>query len=192
MEYDEMLKSLVPEKSIIHIAGREYQIRYSLNTLLCLEMEYKPLREIISQPFTSWEPEDIIQLARAAMCSLPENAEAVSRRDFDAVKPGIYELGELIRPEDLPLLSMELIDAIITSLPEPDGKTVQTDPEQDEDDGALHAMCVDVIGMPEVEFWDSSKRDLALRIDKWRQVKGLDIDPEKEPEPEVKMFDDRF
>lgn len=166
-------------------------MRYSLNALLCLEMEYKPLKDIISQPFTNWTPEDIIQLARAAMCSLPENAGAVSRRDFDAVQPGIFEIGEQVLPEDLPLLSMELIDAVIISLPEPDKNAPQST-DQEEDDGALRAMCVDVIGMPEVEFWDSSKRDLALRIDKWRQVKGLDIDPEKEPEPEIKMFDDRF
>ena len=37
-----MLKNIDKHYSIIHIAGREYRIRYSLNALLCLEILYKP------------------------------------------------------------------------------------------------------------------------------------------------------
>lgn len=65
-----MLKDLIKGYSTIHIAGREYRARYSLNALLCLEMTYKPLDEILATPYPRWTLDDVIQLAHAAMCCL--------------------------------------------------------------------------------------------------------------------------
>ena len=53
------------------------------------------------------------------MCSLPKNFKAVNRRDFGNVHPTVQELGEIVRPQDLPALREEIICAIITALPEP-------------------------------------------------------------------------
>ena len=113
------LKAIDRHKSMIHIAGREYFVRYSLNALLCLEVMYKPLSEILQTPFAQWTTEDVLQLTRAAMCSLPENRKAVDNREFEAVEPSLSELGELIQPQDLPLLRVELMTAIIDAMPSP-------------------------------------------------------------------------
>ena len=88
-----MLKDIIRHYSVIHISGREYHIRYSLNALLCLEMTYKPLSELLKVPYMDWSIEDVLQLAHAAMCSLPENRKAVTFRDFDYVEPTLAELG---------------------------------------------------------------------------------------------------
>ena len=185
-----MLKELIAKSDIIHIRGREYRTRFSLNALLCLEMTYKPLSEILAVPYTEWGMEDIVQLVRAALCDMPENRQAVCERCWDAVTPDISELGELIRLEDIPALTLELTDAIIHSLPEPDGSSGEK--HEDSDDGLLRAACVDIIGMSEDKFWESNQRELAYRIEKYRKVKGVDEDPEHEPEPEIKMYDDTF
>ena len=55
-----MLKNLTKQYSVIHIAGKEYRVRYSLNALLCLEMTYKPLNEILAIPYREWGMEDVI------------------------------------------------------------------------------------------------------------------------------------
>ena len=43
-----MLSNLVRKCSVIHIAGKEFKIRYTLNALLYLEMQYKPIGEILT------------------------------------------------------------------------------------------------------------------------------------------------
>lgn len=185
-----MLRDLIRRYSLIHIAGAEYRVYFSLNAMLCLELTYKPLRELFSVPFDQWTTDDILQLTRAALCDLPENAEAVNNRDFDAVKPDLYELGQLIRQEDLPLLSLELVDAVLASLPPPDPGKVDSDTAES-DEGDLRAYCVDVIGMPESEFWQSNQRELSYRIDKYQRVKGYDADGDGDTEKIiVKQYDD--
>ena len=103
-----MLKNIDKHYSIIHIAGREY-------ALLCLEILYKPLDEILKTDFRSWGIDDVIQLVHAAMCSVSKNFKAVNRRDFEYVRPTVAELGELINTSDLPLLRREIIDAVLDS-----------------------------------------------------------------------------
>lgn len=184
-----MLKELIRDYSVIHIAGEEYRVCFSLNALLCLEMMYKPLGEILAVSFLEWSTEDVLQLTRAALCDLPENSRAVNDRNFEAVRPFLYELGQRIRPEDIPALSMELIEAISASMPEPDNNKEQTEGKGDE--GDLRALCVDVIGIPENEFWRSNQKELGYRIDKYRKVKGFASDEDEEdPEIIVKMYDD--
>ena len=80
-----MLKDLIPQYSTIHIADREYHVRYSLNALLCLEMTYKPLSEILQTEWQEWSIEDVLQLSHAAMCGRPCNRKAVNARNFHAV-----------------------------------------------------------------------------------------------------------
>lgn len=167
-----MLKDLIQHYSIIHIAGREYRIRYSLNALLCLEMMYKPLSELLKTPFTDWSIEDVLQLVHAAMCSLPENARAVAYRDFTSVTPGLAELGELIAPADLPLLRLEIADAVIAALPVRNDEPESAGPKRAMNEGHQRAMYVDVIGRPEGEYWDSTNREIAQRIDCYLEVKG--------------------
>lgn len=175
-----MLKDLIRQYSIIHIAGREYRVRYSLNALLCLELTYKPLGEILKQPYSQWTVEDVIQLTHAAMCCLPKNFKAVNRRDFENVRPTAAELGELIRPEDLPLLKLELINAIVDAMPAPGNQ--EYDPNAV--DHALHeghqrAMYVDVMHRPEGEFWASTNKEITQRIDCYLEASGQKEAPVK-------------
>ena len=179
-----MLKDLIQNHSIIHIAGREYRVRYSLNALLCLEMTYKPLSELLKVPYMDWSIEDVLQLVHAAMCSLPENRKAVSYRDFDYVEPTLSELGEVISMEDLPLLRLELADAILSSLPSSAEDRDREDyPARAMNEGHQRAMYVDVIGRPESEYWESTNKEIAQRIDCYLEVRG-----EKEPPVLVRRY----
>lgn len=168
---DVMLKDIIRQYSIIHVAGREYRVRFSLNALLCLEMTYKPLSELLKVPFADWSIEDVLQLTHAAVCSLPANSKAVSYRDFDYVEPTLAELGELIGAADLPLLRLELADAVLSSLPAPTEEP-DKEPTKAMHEGHQRAMYVDVIGRPESEYWNSTNREITQRIDCYLEVKG--------------------
>lgn len=113
-------------------------MRYSLNALLCLEMTYKSLNEILAIPYREWGMEDVIQLVHAAMCGMPWNRKAVNRRDFEFVRPTVGELGEKIRMEDLPRLRTELLGAILDSMP--DKKTEENTASQVTDKGHIFAV----------------------------------------------------
>ena len=169
-----MLRDLVRQYSVIHIAGREYRVRYSLNAMLCLEMTYKPLSEILKQPYFQWSVDDVIQLVHAAMCCLPKNYKAVNRRDFEHVKPTVAQLGELIRPEDLPLLRLEIIAAVIDSMPEASGNRDRDPNSVDRaiDEGHQWAMYVDVMHRPENEYWSSTNKEITRRIDYYLEASG--------------------
>ena len=178
-----MLKNIDRQYSIIHIEGREYRVRYSLNALLCLEMTYKPLDEILKDDFRKWDIETVLQLLRAGMCSLRENRKAVDTRCFDAVEPGLAELGEMIRIEDLPLLRVEITAALLASMPLPqDGGEKSTKAMHE---GHQRAMYVDIMGRPEREFWESTNKEIFERIDCYLEVKG-----DKEAAEAIQEFDD--
>lgn len=181
-----MLKYLEKQYSIIHIAGREYKVRYSLNCLLCLEVMYKPLSEILKVPYTDWTAEDVLQLTRAAMCDLPRNYKAVNRRDFENVRPTLSELGKSVEMQDLPLLRLEIINAIINSMPQTDGSETAEDDPQAANEGHLRAMYCDVIGLPERRFWRSNHREINDRINCYLEVKGL----KETPTSIINQFDD--
>lgn len=178
-----MLKNIDRQYSLIHIAGREYRVRYSLNALLCLEMMYKPLDEILKTDFRRWDIETVLQLVRAAMCSLKENRKAVDMRCFDAVEPSLSELGELIRAEDLPLLRIEIVAALTDSMPLPQENAEPSTKAMHE--GHQRALYVDLMGRPEREFWDSTNKEIFDRIDCYLEVKG-----DKEAAEAIQEFDD--
>ena len=97
-----MLSHLVRKSSVIHIAGKEFRIRFTLNALLYLEMQYKPIGEILKIEADKWSITDCIELIRAGLCSLPENWRAVNDREWDRVLPTAVELGEVIAPAICP------------------------------------------------------------------------------------------
>lgn len=178
-----MLKDLIPQYSTIHIADREYHVRYSLNALLCLEMTYKPLSEILQTEWQNWNIEDVLQLCHAAMCGRPCNRKAVNARNFHAVKPTLAELGEIISMEELPKLRLEIISAIINSMPEssPDDKPS----DKSANEGHQRAVYVDIIGRPEHEYWNSTNREITNRINCYLEAKGL-----KDTPTQVQAFDE--
>lgn len=178
-----MYKDLIQESGVLHIQGREYRIRYSLNALLYLELRHRPLSEILQTDLRQWTIEDILMLTHAAMCSLPENGPAVRARDFDSVVPSLEELGELIRPADLPLLKLELMAAILKALPDPQPDSHETGAAFHE--GHQRALYVDVMHRPEEEFWSSTLREITRREDAFMEVKGY-----KEPPMQVKRYAD--
>ena len=178
-----MLKDLIKTYSTIHIADREYHVRYSLNALLCLEMTYKPLSDILQTEWQEWSIEDVLQLCHAAMCDMPWNRKAVNARIFHAVKPTLAELGELITMKELPSLRLEIISAIINSMPEssPDDKPS----EKSANEGHQRAVYVDVMGRPENEYWSSTNREITDRINYYLEAKGL-----KDTPTQVQIFDE--
>ena len=171
--------------SLLHIAGREYRVRYSMNALLCLEATYKPLTDILQTSFILWTAEDVLQLTRAALCSCDENKEAVSRRDFAVVSPTLSELGETIQPQDLLLLRVELMSAILDSMPSTASAETNETPVKAFHEGHQRALFCDVMGRSESEYWNSTNREIAQRFDCY-----LEIDGEKETANLVQTFDD--
>lgn len=180
-----MLKDIDRKYSVLHIAGREYRVRYSLNALLCLEKTYKPLSEILKESAKIWDIETVLQLTRAALCSCPWNRKAVDRRDFEHVFPTLSELGKIVTAADLPLMRVELITAIVDAMPQTADSADEEKPSMAFHEGHQRALYVDMIGRPEKEYWDSTNREIAKRIDCYFEVRG-----EKEAPSLVQEFDD--
>lgn len=178
-----MLKDLVKKYSTLHIAGREYQVRYSLNALLCLEMTYKPLAEILQTDWQNWSIEDILQLCHAAMCDRACNKKAVINRKFQIVKPTLDELGTMIDVQDFAMLKLEIITAIADSMP--DTQPTEEQSARAADESHQRAIFVDILGRPESEFWESTNREINQRINAYLEAKGL-----KDTPTQIQMFDE--
>ena len=81
--------------------------------------------------------------------------------------------------EELPKLRLEIISAIINSMPEssPDEKPS----EKSANEGHQRA----VIGRPEHEYWNSTNREITDRINFYLEAKGL-----KDTPTQVQAFDE--
>lgn len=178
------LRKMIRKTYPIHVNGREYRVAFDYNALACLESEYKPLYEIISKPADKWTMEDIAQLMRAAFCSLARNRVPVTRREFSKVRPDIWEIGQTLLFEDLATAKDELTAAILGSFPE-SGEEPKDDGGKAYDEGNLRAVYVDIMGRPEAEFWSSTPAEVAYRINKYAESKGL-----KDPPIKFKKYDD--
>ena len=157
-------------------------MRFSLNALLCLELTYKPLSEIIQTDWQSWNIEDVLRLCHAAMCDMPWNRKAVNARDFERVKPTLAEIGQSIDISQLSRLKLELVTAIADSMPK-----VQTTQQQLENPLAelqLRAFYCDIMGRSEKELFESTYKEINDRTENYLIAKGL-----KKP-PQVIQLDD--
>lgn len=177
-----MLKDLIKNYNILHIGDREYRIRFSLNCLLCLEVTYKPLSEIIQTDWQNWSIEDVLQLCHASMCDRSCNKKAVNARNFQAVKPTLAELGQLIDISQLSRLKFELITAISDSMPKV--QTTQKQPENPLAELQLRAFYCDIMGRSEKELFESTYKEINDRTENYLVAKGL-----KKP-PQIIQLDD--
>lgn len=170
-------------ESAINIGGREYRVRFSLNALLCLERQYKPLREIIQVDVDNWGWETVIQLAYAAMADMPWNRKAVSRRSFDRLRPSAEDINRELEPGDINRLRYELAAAVNNSLPPisegSSGDSTATD------EGHYYVLAKYIVGMSEAEYWQSNYRRLDYIITRYLEAKGY-----KSPAIKVQQYDD--
>ena len=171
-----MLKDLIKNYNVIHIGGREYRVRYSLNALLCLEMTYKPLSDVLKTEWKSWSIDDVIQLCRAGMCDRKCNRKAVNARRFEFIKPDLSELGNMINMSDLPLLRLELVTAILDSMPQAQSGTKKQE-ENPLAERQLRAFYCDIMHRPENELFDSTYREINDRTEDYLVAKGLKKPP---------------
>ena len=177
-----MLKDLIKQYSILHIGNREYRVRFSLNALLCLEVTYKPLSEIIQTDWQSWNIEDVLRLCHAAMCDMPWNRKAVNARDFERVKPTLAEIGQCIDISQLSRLKLELVTAISDSMPKV--QSTQKQPENPLAELQLRAFYCDIMKRPEKELFESTYKEINDRTENYLVAKGL-----KKP-PQIIQLDD--
>lgn len=177
-----MLKDLIKNYSVLHIGNREYRVRFSLNCLLCLELTYKPLSEIIQTDWQSWNIEDVLRLCHAAMCDMPWNRKAVNARDFERVKPTLAEIGQSIDISQLSRLKLELVTAIADSMPKV--QSTQKQPENPLAELQLRAFYCDIMKRPEKELFESTYKEINDRTENYLVAKGL-----KKP-PQIIQLDD--
>lgn len=177
-----MLKDLIKNYSVLHIGNREYRVRFSLNCLLCLELTYKPLSEIIQTDWQSWNIEDVLRLCHAAMCDMPWNRKAVNERNFERVKPTLAEIGQSIDISQLSRLKLELVTAIADSMPKV--QSTQKQPENPLAELQLRAFYCDIMKRPEKELFESTYKEINDRTENYLVAKGL-----KKP-PQIIQLDD--
>ena len=179
-----MLKDLLPKKITVHTTLREYGVRYSLNSFLYLEMQYKPVEELLKKGCGNWDIDDVLHILRAGLCHLPENERAVSERKFEYLSPSLAELGEAVLPSDLELLRYELANAMLDAYPkiqgEPSGGGDNPHKERE-----LRTMYVDIMHRPEEEMWQSTYGEIVERSEGWLEAKGL-----RERPVQIQEFDD--
>lgn len=176
-----MIGNIEPKYNTIHIAGREYKARYSLNALLYLEDNGKPINELLGK---SWTIDDILHLVRASTVDRPINRKTTIRRKWDKIKPSIKTLEAEIQPQDILSTKIEIMNAVGNSLPKP--IIGQKSDGNGEIDGLkLRAVYVDLLRRPTAEFWTSTLREIIERIDAYYEAKGL-----KKPVEEVQMYED--
>lgn len=183
-----MLKDLERTTYPLHIAGREYRIRYSLNSRLCLEQCHKPLDDMLLIRPQDWTIDDVLQLIRAGLVDLPINKKAVIGRAWANIKPSLADIGAALDDKSLLTVKIELIKALSGSYPEP----VMGVDTSDFDEGRseldyqkLRTWYVDILHRPNAEFWTSTTREIFDRIDSYLVVKGMKSTP-----VEVSEFDD--
>lgn len=170
----EMLKNIDRQWGRLDIGGREYRVVINLNSLLYLENCGLPYDNIITQIVSGgWTPETVVRLCHAAMCSLPWNRRAVSARRWEAVRPTLAEIGEMIYPQDLPALKAELFTLLASAMPEPDEGAPAERGKSGTDAGQLRAIFCDVIGRSDEEFWNGTYREIFDRIDGYLKAKGM-------------------
>ena len=157
-------------------------MRFSLNCLLCLELTYKPLSEIIQTDWQSWNIEDVLRLCHAAMCDMPWNRKAVNARDFERVKPTLAEIGQSIDISQLSRLKLELVTAISDSMPKV--QSTQKQPENPLAELQLRAFYCDIMGRSEKELFESNYKEINDRTENYLVAKGL-----KKP-PQIIQLDD--
>lgn len=182
-----MLKDLLPKTVTVQTTQREYEVRYSLNALLCLEMTYKPVEELLKKADTGgvyWSDDETLRVLQAGLCHKPENDRAVSDRRFDLLSPSLAQLGEAVLPDDIPLLRIKLATAVLSAYPdirgEPSGAADNPHKERD-----LRTMYVDIMHRPEEEMWQSTYDEIVERSESWLEAKGL-----KERPVVIQEFDD--
>ncbi len=146
-------------------------MRFSLNCLLCLELTYKPLSEIIQTDWQSWNIEDVLRLCHAAMCDMPWNRKAVNARDFERVKPTLAEIGQSIDISQLSRLKLELVTAISDSMPKV--QSTQKQPENPLAELQLRAFYCDIMGRSEKELFESTYKEINDRTENYLIAKGL-------------------
>lgn len=181
-----MLNDLERKSYMLHIGGAEYHIRYSLNSRLCLEQSYKSLEDILLMKVQDWSIDDVLQLVRAGFVDMRYNNRAVVRRDWNNIKIkrgkkylNIAKLGEIISPEDLISIKIELMEAIIGSFPKPIyGETEDfNNGRSDIDYKPLWAWYVAILHRPESEFYRSTLKEIYERIDSYLIIKGMKDKP---------------
>lgn len=180
-----MLKDLEGTYNIIHLGGEEYKTKFSMNCLLCFEIMYMPIEDVLKIPYTDWNRQAVVMLAYSSLCDVPGNYKAVNKRRFEDLQPSVPELERMIAERDIPLLRAELVNAILNSYPDPEPQNTATEHNYYSGEGHTRAIFCDIMGRSEKEYWRSSRREINNKINWYLEAKGL-----KERPVIVKQFDD--
>ena len=168
-----MLKEIDRHWGRLNVGGREYRVVINLNSMLYLEDCGLPYDHICDELAAGeLKAETVLRIVHAAMCSLPWNRKAVSARRWDAVRPTLAQLGEMIYPKDLPGLRSEIVALIAQAMPDPDSID-ESKGGGSSDAGTLRAVFCDIMGRPDAEFWGGTYREIFGRIDSYLEAKGM-------------------
>lgn len=116
-----MLKDLDKTKLPITIGGVNMYLRYNLTAMRYLEEYYDNVNEIMSRHIEQMSTVDILHLLRAGLidCYFDKNREYIDTGNFTKVFPTLAELGRLIDQDGAVDIAMQIVQALVQSLPEP-------------------------------------------------------------------------
>ena len=184
------LKDLIPLKIPITISNQNFHLRYSLLSELYLEQQELSRNEITDRNLFSLSDNEITHLLRAGLFDFyhKENKRFIEGFEFDSMKPSFEEVFALIDFENKEILILQLIQAIIKSLPVPPvGGTSESTSNSNKkgiDYAWFRCLYVDILHRPDMDFWNSTLREIFDRYDMYATAKGY-----KEKVEEVEQYD---
>lgn len=186
-----MLSDLIPLKIPIAIGNKNFYLRYSLLSELYLEQQKLSRSEITDRDLFSLSNEEITHLLRAGLLDFyrKENKQFVEEFEFDRMKPSFEEVFTLIDFENKEILMLQIIQAIIKSLPIPPvggtSESASSPSKKGIDYAWFRCLFVDILHQSDMNFWNSTLREIFDRYDMYATAKGY-----KEKVEEVQQYDD--
>lgn len=117
------LKELEPLKVSITLGGEQMYLRYDLNSRRYME-EFLDYKSLMQKNAEDWTAEEIIHLLRAGLIDFffEENEKAIENHKFEDIIPSMSFIGRNISDENILPITMQILDAIVKSLPDTGGE----------------------------------------------------------------------
>ena len=114
------MQELEKRKIPITLSGKEFYLRYDLNSMAYLQHYYGNIDELLDKEHEQWNFDDVVHLLRAGLLdfNFDENEVAISKRNWEFVYPSIAGIGRLIDMQGLSDIVLQIVHAMIDAYPD--------------------------------------------------------------------------